>query len=457
LEDGRFPADYICEAVDQTRGWFYSLHALSILLRGEPCYRNVICLGLILDEQGRKMSKHLGNVVEPWEVLERHGADATRWYLFTATQPGESRRFSAGLVGEVVRRFLLTLWNTYAFFVTYATIDQFHPSRAQGIKPTSDLDRWVLSELHSLVGQVDSLLEGYSLTDAGRRIEEFVEVLSNWYVRRSRRRFWKAESDQDKLSAHATLYTCLTTLAKLLAPFCPFVSEAMYQNLVRSVDPQAPESVHLAPFPQADTSQVDEGLIRSMRLAMRVASLGRAARSQAGIKVRQPLPALLVKPREAAEAVALKQISSQVLEELNVKALEVLSDDDELCQRLLEAAGGRSEALVRLDDYSAAVEAGYIVAVDTSVTPELADEGQARELVHRIQNLRRAAGFEITDRIITFYQGDERVHQVMARFGGYIRQETLSGELRQGEPEASAYVERLKLEGAEVTLGVKKV
>ena len=254
------------------------------------------------------------------------GADATRWYLFTASQPGESRRFSQDLVNEVVRRFLLTLWNVYSFFVTYASVDQFHPDQVpKDWKPASELDRWVLSELNNLVFQVERQLEAYNPTDAGRRIQEFVDLLSNWYVRRSRRRFWKSGNDEDKVSAYATLHTCLTTLSKLLAPFTPFVAEEMYQNLVRSVDEDAPESVHLASFPQGSPELVDQPLMESTRLAMRISSMGRGARSRAGIKVRQPLSKVLVRPRVPDEEGYVLRVRSQILDELNVKELAVLS------------------------------------------------------------------------------------------------------------------------------------
>src|SRR3989441_7902882 len=283
--DGMSPADFIGEAVDQTRGWFYTLHAEAVLLnRTEDApedisYRNVICLGLILDDKGRKMSKSLGNVVEPMAVIEEHGADALRWYLYTATRPGEARRFSDKLVSETLRRFLLTLWNTYSFFVTYANLDGFDPTAARQGERT-ELDQWVLSELNHLVQRVTESLDSYDPTTAGRLIQAFVEDLSNWYVRRSRRRFWRGEMDADKLAAYHTLYTCLVTLAKLLAPFTPFVSEAIYQNLVRSVDGGAPESVHLAAWPQADRSLIDQQLIEQTRLVTRIVSLGRAARSK---------------------------------------------------------------------------------------------------------------------------------------------------------------------------------
>ena len=480
---GHIPADYICEAVDQTRGWFYTLHALSTLLTDGPCYRNVICLGLILDGQGRKMSKTTGNVVDPWSVLDSHGADATRWYLFTASQAGDSRRFSQELVNEVVRRFLLTLWNVYSFFTTYAAVDRFHPQQVPpGWVPTSELDRWLLSELHTLIAQVDAGLDGYNPTDAGRRIQEFVDRLSNWYVRRSRRRFWRSEGDEDKLSAYATLHTCLVTLCKLMAPFTPFVAEEMYQNLVRTVDPDAPESVHLAAFPEASPELVDQSLMEAARLAMKVSSMGRGARSRAGIKVRQPLSRVVVRPRTREEVEPVLRVQSQVLDELNARDLSVLSAStadggwgEQFYQQALEAASQASkssgeggservpgaaaqvEAIVQVEQYWISLEGGYMVAVDATITPELAEEGLAREIVHRIQNLRRGAGFEITDRIRTTYRGPEQLRGVVGRFTRYIQEETLSDELIEGDPEEGAHTDTKKVEGMEVALGVSRV
>ena len=316
--EGLFPADYICEAVDQTRGWFYSLHALSTLLKGQPSYKNVICLGLILDERGRKMSKRTGNVVEPLPLLDEHGADALRWYLFTASQPGEARRFSSRLVNQTLRQMLLTLWNIYSFFTGYAAIDKFQPSqKPEGWRPENELDRWVLSELNELVAEVDRCLDGYDPTNAGRRIQEFVDRLSNWYVRRSRRRFWRSdESDVDKLSGYVTLHTCLVTVVKLMAPLAPFVSEEIYQNLVCAVDPEAPDSVHLARFPEVDASLIDRDLMEATRLAMRISSMGRSARSRAGLKVRQPLASAAVMTRTAAERSYVFQVRPQILDEL---------------------------------------------------------------------------------------------------------------------------------------------
>ena len=503
-----FPADYICEAVDQTRGWFYTLHALATLLNSvapdlvpQPIsYRNVICLGLILDGKGEKMSKSKGNVVDPWSVLNLHGADALRWYLYTASPAGNPRRFSADLVGESLRKFLLTLWNTYSFFVTYANIDDYDPKAVHGDLPYSELDRWVRSELNTLIEEVSTALEAYNPTDAGRRIQEFVEDLSNWYVRRSRRRFWKTENDADKLAAYDTLYTCLVTLSKLLAPFTPFVAEELYQNLVRSVDAGAPESVHLANYPDADIDAIDADLNRDTRLVMRLVSLGRAARSKAGVKVRQPLGSALFRVRTDAEASALQRLSDQVAEELNVKEVEATQSLDtyalskvtfntktygqnfgrDLPQLLPEIAKLEPEAVQQAGDtlrvgqwdvpraalnveytarpgYAVASDAGYVAVCATEVTAELAAEGLARELVHRIQNMRRDAGFDIADHIETFYEAGAEVAQVMTAYEEYVRQETLSDRVATGAAPSDAYTESQEVEGHSVRLSLRRV
>jgi isoleucyl-tRNA synthetase len=460
--DRMFPADFICEAVDQTRGWFYTLHAEAVLLNRTEAvpedisYRNVICLGLILDDKGRKMSKSLGNVVEPMAVIEEHGADALRWYLYTATRPGEARRFSDKLVSETLRRFLLTLWNIYSFFVTYANLDEFGPGSA-GKGELSELDRWVLSELNSLVRRLTDDLEGYDPTTSGRSIQQFVEDLSNWYVRRSRRRFWKSGADADKLAAYRTLHTCLVTVAKLLAPFTPFVAEAMYQNLVRSVDSEAPESVHLAEWPEGDAELVDEQLIHDTRLVMRVVSLGRAARSKAGLKVRQPLAVATAFVHHATQAEGLRRLEGQVLEELNVKRLEVIDTAEAFIGR---NAVERPKDLLALLPQGAALaedEAGYAVGIDTAITPELANEGLARELVHRIQSMRKAAGFEISDRIALYYSDAQRLRDVFDAHGDYVREETLAEEITEGRAPDGAYAEEQAVEGEKVTLAVRRV
>ena len=459
--DGRFPADYICEAVDQTRGWFYSLHALATLLNDEVAYRNVICLGLILDGRGRKMSKRLGNIVEPMPLLDTHGADAIRWCLFTAAPAGEPRRFSDRIVQQTLRQVLLTLWNVYSFFTNYANIDEFEPSQIpDDWRPEAELDRWILSELNRLVQVVDGHLDRYNPTDAGRRIQEFIDVLSNWYVRRSRRRFWKSENDADKLGAYATLYRCLTTVARLMAPLAPFIAEQMYRNLELRYHPNAPDSVHLADYPTADASLIDPEIMNATQLAMRFVRMGRAARNNAGLKVRQPLASVLVISPTPHEWDYIDQVRPQILEELNIKELVVV-DIDGLFDQAREAAGDDRNALVLVDGYSVNLEAGYKVAVNTNITPELADEGLARELAHRIQNLRKSARFEITDRIVTYYAGPDDVARVMAAHGDYIRQETLSDaiiSLTPGAdcPDDAARSETAKVEGMEVTLAVSR-
>jgi len=461
--------------VDQTRGWFYTLHAEAVLLHhtGDApeglCYRNVICLGHILDEKGRKMSKSLGNVVEPMSVIDKHGADALRWYIYTATRPGEARRFSEQLVSESLRRFLLTLWNTYSFFVTYANLDGFdamkappvrlkpdprapqgHPSIPQGER--NELDRWVLSELNALVQKVTAALEEYDPTSSGRAIQDFVDDLSNWYVRRSRRRFWRGELDDDKLAAYHTLYTCLVTVTKLLAPFTPFVAEALYQNLVRSVDAGAPESVHLALWPEADAALVDQKLNDETRTVMRVVSLGRAARSKAGIKVRQPLASATAFVASEYHAEGLRRLAGQVKDELNVRDVNVLV----LSELFTQAYEVPKDLLAKLPEGAALAEdSGYAVGLDTRLTPELESEGLARELVHRIQNLRKAAGFEISDRITVRWRGWDRLRDVFAAHGDYVRAETLANDIAEGTP-PGAYTEEQKIDGHDVTLAVKR-
>ena len=456
--DGRFPADYICEAVDQTRGWFYSLHALSTLLKDQPSYKNVICLGLILDGRGQKMSKRIGNVVEPLSVLDAHGADALRWYLFTASHPGEPRRFSDKLVNETLRRVLLTLWNVYSFFINYATIDEFHPDQIpESWTPENELDRWILSELNVLVGQVDGYLDEYNPTDAGRRIQEFIDQLSNWYVRRSRRRFWKSENDGDKLSAYATLYDCLVTLSKLMAPLAPFVAEKIYQNLVFGVYPDQIDSVHLAGFPEINQSLIDQELMDATRLAMRFSSMGRSARSKAGLKVRQPLSSLFVRVRNADEEKYIRLVEPQILEELNIKEIEFKSDVENFYQRAVNESDDPSNTVIQLDNYSVCLDSGYMAAVNSQITEELANEGLARELAHRVQGLRRDAKFELTDRIIIYYDGPDAISRVMSEHLEYISQETLSDDVVLGSPDDGPSGSLQTIEGMEVMLEVRRV
>jgi len=456
-QDGRFPADYICEAVDQTRGWFYSLHAISTLLFDRPCFKNVICLGLILDAKGEKMSKAKGNVIEPGAIINKYGADALRWYCLTASPPGNVRRFSEDIVAEVTRRFLLTLWNVYSFFVTYANIDRFTPDAEATLSSQSELDKWIISELNQLIVDVDSALDAYNPTEAGRKIESFVNDLSNWYVRRSRRRFWKSENDADKLSAYTTLYECLVTLSKLLAPFIPFLAEEMYQNLVCSAFPEAPDSVHLADFPVADVTRIDKQLAADTRLVMKISSLGRAARSQAGIKVRQPLAHVLVSVSSPTEEESLEQLKPQILEELNVKDLQIRSNTEVV---KLDGHGYAVSGLEvdRKKEVKVPVRGGvYNVAIPIDISPELKAEGMAREIVHRLQIMRRSAGFDIADYIATYYQGEAYMRQVIEDFADYIKQETLSRQLAEGIPEEGVFTESYKLAGYDILLGVKRL
>jgi isoleucyl-tRNA synthetase len=435
-------ADYICEAIDQTRGWFYTLHAISTLLFGRPCFKNVIVLGHMLDAKGEKMSKRKGNVVNPDEILKKYGADALRWYLYTSSAPGNPRQFDVKQVDEVSRSFLSTLWNVYSFFVMYANIDSYQP--AELFPPAeAELDKWILSDLNQLVADVDAALENYSPTEAGRKLETFVDGLSNWYVRRSRRRFWKSENDADKLSAYNTLYHCLVTVAKLLAPFTPFLAEELYQNLVRSVSASAPDSVHLVDFPVADTAKIDKQMADDNRLAMKVCSMGRSARSKAGLKIRQPLETLYVSVASDFEARSLEKVAPLILEELNIKELKT---------ETLEKVGGMEVA-----NFSVVSESGSCVAVSTYITVELQAEGIAREIVHRLQTMRRTANYEIADHIKVYYDGGAYFVQALSAFADYIRQETLADDFDEGIPDDVDLQEEQKISGYHLTLGIKRI
>ena len=435
-------ADFISEAIDQTRGWFYSLHAISTLLFDRITFKNCICLELIQDARGEKMSKSKNNIIWPNEVIEKYGADAVRWYLYTASAPGVPRQFDPKQVEEVSRRFLSTLWNVYSFFVMYANIDKYKPAAGPFTPPHADLDKWILSELNQLIVDVDAALDDYSPTEAGRKIETFVDGLSNWYVRRSRRRFWKSENDDDKLSAYNTLYYCLETLSRLLAPFAPFIAEELYRNLVLSVFPDTHESVHLTVFPTADESKIDKQLTDDNRLAMKVCSMGRAARSKAGIKVRQPLETVYVGVASDYEARALERVTPLILEELNVKELKTDT---------VEKVSGMEVA-----NFSVVSEGGSSVAVSTYITVELQAEGIAREVVHRLQTMRRSADYEIADHILTYYEGDAYFVQALSAFADYIRQETLSDAIVEGIPDGVDLKEEHKISGYRLMLGIKK-
>ena len=425
-----FPADYICEAIDQTRGWFYTLHAISTMLTGSTSFNNVICLGHILDEKGQKMSKHIGNVVNPWSILDNQGADALRWYLLTANQPGEPRRFSQNLVNEIVRKFLLTLWNTYSFFITYARIDKFSPNNNYANSdPKNPLDKWILGELNLLIKIVDDSLDQYNPTEAGRKIQEFVDILSNWYVRRSRRRFWKSDNDQDKIEAYNTLYKTLTTLTHLIAPFTPFMAEEIYQNLVRNPFPDSAESVHLSSFPNCKEDLIDNKLIQATRTAMRVASMGRAARSKAGIKVRQPLPEILIKATKEEEN-SMHLILDQIQEELNVKTVSLLNTNPALLE-LIKSKNNSDDTFHEIDSFIVTQSNNYIVAIDTSLNEELLGEGIARDFVHNVQSQRKKLGFELTDRISIYHNAPPEVMKLFKPWTTYISEETLADAIEE--------------------------
>jgi isoleucyl-tRNA synthetase len=500
----QFPADYICEAVDQTRGWFYSLHAISTLLFDTPSYKNVICLGLIMDGEGQKMSKSKGNIIAPWDVLSAHGADAFRWYLYTATPPGQERRFSSELVGEVIRSFTLTLWNVYSFFVTYANLD--NPTVTTVPAATNELDRWLLSELNVLVRDVTNAYENYDVPNATRPIEKFVEILSTWYVRRSRRRFWKNESDSDKQSAYATLYTALVTVAKLLAPAMPFLSEELYQNLVRSVDETAPESVHLAEWPKTMPEFIDETLNRDMETIVRLVSLGHAARQKANRKVRQPLAEAAFSVGSPAERKALEIYADIVADELNVKHVRALDASGEalthtikpLPKQLGQKYGNKFPALqkavlalnsedvartllsghplqVTVDGveygllpeeievkanakagFAVAEEGAYVAALVTELTPELVQEGLAREFVRRVQDLRKSADLDVSDRVNLFVEASAGLRSAVETHRDYITAETLTTALTFGPAPENAAVVEDTFEGETVKVGLVK-
>lgn len=502
-------ADYISEAIDQTRGWFYTLHAVSTLLFDRPAFQNVICLGHILDINGVKMSKSKGNVIDPWYLLDTYGADATRWYMYASAPPYNPRRFAAEQVGDVLRQFMLTLWNSYGFFVTYAKLDGWLPGDTPNPQSLAPIDRWALGRLNALVRDVTAMLEDYDIHGPARAIDGFVEELSNWYVRRNRRRFWKAEDDADKQAAYYTLYTCLSMLSRLLAPFMPFVSEAMYRNLVTEQDPGAPESVHLAGWPEVDETLIDEKLLADTALLLETVSLGRAARQSAGLRVRQPLSELLVRTPDSAEG--LRRFEDELLEELNVKKLRILEGDEALVQyrftpnlpvvgrkyrklvpaikaALAELKGEEAMAVARAveagqpfeiqvdgepialepnevlmdvtspEGYTVAGRNRLLVALNTAVTPELRLEGQARDLVRFIQDARKAAGFDITDRIRVTLQPREGVDPapLLDVYGSYIRAETLANSLVAGSPEEGAYTVEVDLDGGRVLVGVRR-
>lgn len=472
----RFPADYICEALDQTRGWFYSLLAVSTLMFEKPSYETVLCLGLILDPDGQKMSKSRGNVVAPWDVIDEHGADAFRWYYLTSKEPWAGYRFSSDTVGESVRKFLLTLWNTYGFLVLYANAGDEDGSTARPPAERSDLDRWALSRLQSTVATVTDRLDNYDATAAGRAIDELVDDLSNWYVRSSRRRFWDAEPD-----AIATLKECLVTIAKLLAPFTPFIADEIHTKLTGE------PSVHLADFPAPDTELTDAKLEADMATARQAVELARAARAQAKVKIRQPLGEIVVVAR-GDEQQAIARFEQLILGELNVKSVRWVTDADELAQFEIKPnfkalgpklgknmplakdaiaaldgaaandalkAGGTvaisvggedvqlgsddvEVVLAPLDGYQLEREGTHAVALDLTITDELRREGLAREVVHAVQNARKQAGLAVEDRIKLTLDGDAQLIAAAEEHAEHLAGETLATDISFSELTADA-------------------
>ncbi len=507
----QFPADFICEAVDQTRGWFYALHAISTLLFDSECFKNVICLGLVLDADGQKMSKSHGNVADPWDVLNAHGADAFRWFLYTASPPGQERRFSVDLVGDVVRNFTLTLWNIYSFFVTYANLAGWSPVTNPDQKDVdtdeySALDTWMLSELHTLLRDVTHSLETYDVPGATRPIQSFVDILSKWYLRRSRRRFWKSESDADKKAAYTALYEALVTLSKLLAPSMPFLAEEMYLNLVHSIDPTSPESVHLASWPDFDESRINEELNQGMQLVMKLASLGHSARAQAGIKVRQPLSEASFSVANDSEARYLEGFADLLEDELNVKYVRLLGSAGEavsftlnplakqLGQKYKDRLPDVRQAILDLDPDKAArllmdgkpvivsldgeqleiipseveirrearpgltisSEGAYLCALKTALTPELIEEGLAREFVRRVQETRKQANLDIANHIYLYVEATQGLAAAIQHYQEYIMGETQTLGLDFSLPPDFAERTQAAFDGESVTFGILK-
>ncbi len=497
----RYPANFISEALDQTRGWFYTLLAISTCLFDDPSFLNCIVLGLVCDKDGQKMSKHKGNVVDPWIVLDAQGADAVRWYFYTGSAPWLPSRFSAEAVSEAQRKFMGTLWNTYAFYVLYAEIDGFDPTKhALKRENLSPMDKWLLSRLNTLIREVDGDLEDYRITEAGREIARFTDDLSNWYVRRCRERYWGKDMTPDKEAAYMTLYTALKTMALLCAPFTPFMAEQIYQNIVRSVDNASPESVHLCLFPEADEGLIDAALEKNMDGVLDIVVLGRSARNAAGRKNRQPLARMFVQGRKLPEMFA-----AIVCDELNVKAVEFVDDASAFISYkakpqlktlgprygkvlpkinaylqgdgvgdLVVAAHKRGENYeFELDGTSVSLspddvlvepvqKAGFVseterelsVVLDTNLTSELIDEGFVRELVSKIQTMRKEADFEVTDHVAVTHAGNARIAEIFTLYGTDIASDTLADSIKEEAPRGC--VKEWDINGESVTLGVER-
>ena len=502
LFESQFPANFISEGVDQTRGWFYSLMAISTLIFDRAPYKNVLVLGHVLDKEGQKMSKSKGNAVDPFDALERFGADAIRWYFYSNSAPWLPNRFYDEAVVEGQRKFMGTLWNTYAFYVLYANIDGFDPTKYNLPKSAlSVMDRWILSKLNSTVKSVDGYLASYKVTEASRVLEEFVDDLSNWYVRRSRERFWVKDMPEDKIAAYTTLYTALVTVSKLSAPLIPFMAEDIYRNLVVSVDKSAPVSIHLCDYPVCDESAIDSSLEENMKEVIDVVVLGRASRNAAKVKNRQPVARMYVKADRAPDPDFIPVIS----EELNVK--EVIFTDDvsgftsytfkpqlrTVGPKYGKYLGAIKNALATLDGNKAMAELeangaikldipdadvsltkedllidmakkegfeslsdrGVTVVIDTNLTPELIEEGNVREIISKIQTMRKDSGFEVMDNIRIAFTGNDTVAAIAERNSAEILEQTLGTELLTGT--SLRFAKEWNINGENVTVSVEKV
>ncbi len=501
LFEQQFPAQFISEAVDQTRGWFHSLMAESTLLFNKAPYENVIVLGHVQDENGQKMSKSKGNAVDPFDALETYGADAIRWYFYTASAPWIPKRFSGKLVQEGQRKFMGTLWNTYAFFVLYANIDAFDASKyTLDYEKLAVMDKWILSRLNSAVKEVDDDLANYRIPEAAKALDAFVDDMSNWYVRRSRERFWAKGMEQDKINAYMTLYTCLVTICKAAAPMIPFMTEEIYQNLVRSVDANAPESIHLCDYPVVNEQWIDTELETNMDELLKIVVMGRACRNTANIKNRQPIGQMYVKAEKDLPEFYLDIIA----DELNVKEVSFTSDVEAFTtytfkpqlrtvgpkygkflkgiqQALAELDGNaamaslKADGVLRLPEVDASIELGeedllitmtqkegYVtendpsmtVVLDTNLTEELLEEGFVREIISKIQTMRKEADFEVMDQIAVYYQGSEKVNGIFTKNCDTIKKEVLATEITSGDQ--GEYKKEWNINGETVTLGVSK-
>ncbi|MBR3928115.1 MAG: isoleucine--tRNA ligase [Clostridia bacterium] len=498
--DENYPADFISEAIDQTRGWFYSLTAISTLLFGRAPFENCLVLGHVQDAEGKKMSKHIGNVVDPWSVLDKQGADAVRWYFYANGAPWLPTRFAGNLVSEMQGKFMGTLWNTYAFFTLYASIDNYNPMTEKAKKEDFTLiDKWVLSRLNSLVDFVDKGLNEYKATETSRAIAAFVDELSNWYVRLNRERFWGKGLEGTKLAAFETLYTVLVTLSKLLAPFIPFMTETMYQNLVVNNIEGAPESVHLCDYPVCDTSLIDKELETGMDEVMTVVTLGRACRNVSSLKVRQPLSRCLVKGEKLSG-----EIEELIKSELNVKSVEFVDDAREfttyqlkpqmktLGKKYGKLLGKIGQMLATMDGnevvdtfekgeivkfeiegtlielekddvltslmqkpgYVAESDGAYTVVLDTNLTDELIAEGFVREVISKVQTMRKEAGFEVTDRIRLTWKTTEKLEKILENGKNDLMRAVLAVEAECADADEGAYVREMKINGENAVLAV---